>query len=149
VLKSVSTTEETLPRHASLELKGQTWRGSYLRSCCEGFWDELDKRGVSRLDLERTSGVTLPRSDDKVSTVSESALHRLARAIELAMRASPHLGSREGFATSAQRAAVHAITGERAHIATSHATAAAPVSLVEPPIAEGIPFVGRRGGDAA
>lgn len=42
-----------------------------------GFCDELDKRGVSRAELERASGIVLPRSDDRLSTLPESAMHRL------------------------------------------------------------------------
>jgi AraC-like DNA-binding protein len=42
-----------------------------------GFFDELEKRGVSLAQLERASGVTLPRLTDTLSTVSEAMMHRL------------------------------------------------------------------------
>lgn len=45
-----------------------------------GFWDELERRGVSLRELERLSGVTRPRRGDFSSTVSEQDAYRLYEA---------------------------------------------------------------------
>jgi AraC-like DNA-binding protein len=42
-----------------------------------GFWDEMDKRGVSSAELERRSGVSPPRRGDFLSVVTEQDMHRL------------------------------------------------------------------------
>ena len=42
-----------------------------------GFWDELEKRNVSAVELERQSRVARPRSGDFHSTVAENDMHRL------------------------------------------------------------------------
>jgi AraC-like DNA-binding protein len=47
------------------------------RFMLRGFWDELDKRGVSFSELERASGVAPPRRGDFLSVVSEQDMHRL------------------------------------------------------------------------
>jgi AraC-like DNA-binding protein/transcriptional regulator with XRE-family HTH domain len=44
------------------------------------FWDELEKRGVSRRELEGLSGMTRPRRGDFLSTVAEPDLHGLYEA---------------------------------------------------------------------
>jgi AraC-like DNA-binding protein len=47
------------------------------RFMLRGFWDELDKRGVSLTELERQSGVAPPRRGDFLSVVPEQDMHRL------------------------------------------------------------------------
>jgi AraC-like DNA-binding protein len=47
------------------------------RFMLRGFWDELDKRGISFSELERESGVSPPRRGDFLSVVSEQDMHRL------------------------------------------------------------------------
>ena len=47
------------------------------RFMLRGFWDELDKRGVSLTELEQQSGVAPPRRGDFLSVVPEQDMHRL------------------------------------------------------------------------
>jgi hypothetical protein len=42
-----------------------------------GFWDELDKRGVSLRELERLSGLERPRVGDCATTIAATDMHRL------------------------------------------------------------------------
>lgn len=45
-----------------------------------GFWDELDRRGISLRELERLSGMRRPRRNDLLSTVPVDAMHRFFEA---------------------------------------------------------------------
>ena len=65
-----------------------------------GFWDEVEKRGVSRAQLEYASGAPYPRTGDFASTISESAMHSLFEAAESLTR-DPALGLTAGRAIGA------------------------------------------------
>jgi AraC-like DNA-binding protein len=48
-----------------------------------GFWDELEKRGVSIAELERAAHVSRPRSGDFGSLISETAMYALFEAAQV------------------------------------------------------------------
>ena len=48
-----------------------------------GFWDELEKRGVSLSELERLSGVRRPRHGDCTTTIPAADVHRLFEVSQL------------------------------------------------------------------
>ncbi len=80
-----------------------------------GFWDEMDKRGVSLSELERVSSVAPPRRGDFLSVVSERDMHQLFEA-GMALTGDPALGLSVGRAMGA--ASFHLI----GHIVLASAT---------------------------
>jgi AraC-like DNA-binding protein len=73
ITRNVAVPNRTLPKLLWPSRKPRMVPRFMLR----GFWDELDRRGVSPSELERASGVSPPRRGDFLSVVSEQDMHRL------------------------------------------------------------------------
>jgi AraC-like DNA-binding protein len=71
-----------------------------------GFWDELDRRGVSLAELERHSGVVRPRRDDFTTTVSKQDVHRLFE-VAVALTGDETLGLTMGPPACSMSASLH------------------------------------------
>ncbi|HKP56181.1 MAG TPA: AraC family transcriptional regulator ligand-binding domain-containing protein [Polyangiales bacterium] len=65
-----------------------------------GFWDELERRGVSSSELTRLSGVTRPRSGDFSTMISGADMYRLFD-VSQALSRDPHIGLHVGRALGA------------------------------------------------
>jgi AraC-like DNA-binding protein len=65
-----------------------------------GFWDELERRGVSSSELTRLSGVIRPRSGDFSTMVPAADMYRLFE-VSQALSRDPHIGLSVGRALGA------------------------------------------------
>lgn len=88
-----------------------------------GFWDELERRGVSLQELERSSGVLRPRPGDYSTTIPAAAMHRLFE-IGQALTGDDCLGLSAGRAIGA--AGFHLV----GHLVLASATLPQAVDLV-------------------
>lgn len=76
---------DSVPAHPRIVTKASTLsRSADARRVpafmLSGFWDELEKREVSSLELSKRSGVSRPQPGDFRSTVAETDMHRLFEA---------------------------------------------------------------------
>jgi AraC-like DNA-binding protein len=102
-----------------------------------GFWDELDKRGVSISELERLSGVSRPRQGDVATTIPASEMHHLFE-VSQALTGDPVIGLTAGRAIGA--AGFHLLS----HLVFASATlpqAIEAVKRVQPQIRQRAPAV--------
>lgn len=65
-----------------------------------GFWDELDKRGVSLAELERQCGVQRPQPGDCATIIPASDMHRMFE-VSQALSGDPRIGLSAGRAIGA------------------------------------------------
>lgn len=75
--RAITTAEAFLSRRILLPVRNATVDRLVPAFTLNAIWDEFEKRGMSRRELEGLSGVARPRRDDFASTFSEPQVFRL------------------------------------------------------------------------